>query len=137
MQSRESLLQLARRHVLQAELRMRTMIVALVLLMGCASPGDVWHDGAHVTLRSAHPVRVAARCIADNAERAGGHVMARERLEDDGTAEVIVRATVLGSTNVMAVAKVVPDDSGSLVDLATAPDAITPGRMRATLLKGC
>lgn len=113
------------------------LFVLLLILLGCATPQNIWDEGKRESFASDQAPRAVARCIARNAESGAGFVTAQERVDEDGSAEVIVRTTLMGSTNVMAVARIKPAPNGSVTDLAIAPDAIRPGAMRERLVKGC
>lgn len=115
-----------------------TVAIALLLTMGgCATaPHEVWSTGTHTSFGSAKTPRQVARCIARNAENGSGYLIAQERIEDDGSAEVIVRSTIELVTT-MAVAKIQPAANGSTVELAISTDAIRPGKLRERLVQGC
>jgi starvation-inducible outer membrane lipoprotein len=112
-------------------------VVIALLLVGCATaPGEVWSTGTRTSFASAKTPRQVARCIARNAENGSGYLIAQERIEDDGSAEVIVRST-LELVTTIAVAKIQQTANGSSVELAISTDAIAPGRLRERLVKGC
>jgi hypothetical protein len=98
---------------------MKMLVIGVAaLLAGCiTTPQQVREQGQKITFSTAQPPAQTARCLARAAENVSGNFAAQERMNGDGTQEVLVRS-VGDIAAVLVIADIHPTGAGSSVTLS-------------------